>query len=85
CLIFCENCNTRYKLSNETGNVAPDLAVLRRRDLEGRFCFKLGHSATDNFVNPQHAYEDSVFSRAQKEESRLKMHQSAEDFIFKNR
>ncbi|KAJ8943000.1 hypothetical protein NQ318_008318 [Aromia moschata] len=25
------------KLSNETGNVAPDLATLRRRDLEGRY------------------------------------------------
>ncbi|KAJ8951222.1 hypothetical protein NQ318_010249 [Aromia moschata] len=24
------------KLSNETGNVAPDLATLRRQDLEGR-------------------------------------------------
>ncbi|KAJ8949351.1 hypothetical protein NQ318_012014 [Aromia moschata] len=26
-------------LSNETGNVAPDLATLRRRDMEGRFNF----------------------------------------------
>ncbi|KAJ8950094.1 hypothetical protein NQ318_017819 [Aromia moschata] len=28
--------HTVCKLSNETGNVAPDLATLRRRDLEGR-------------------------------------------------
>ncbi|KAJ8936284.1 hypothetical protein NQ318_004739 [Aromia moschata] len=53
------------KLSNETGNVAPDLATLRRRDLIGRFCFRLGHSATNTFAKLQHAYRDSVFSRAQ--------------------
>ncbi|KAJ8940167.1 hypothetical protein NQ318_019376 [Aromia moschata] len=29
--------NKVCKLSNETGNVAPDLATLRRRDLERRF------------------------------------------------
>ncbi|KAJ8952679.1 hypothetical protein NQ318_020994 [Aromia moschata] len=48
--------NEVYKLSNETGIVAPDLATLRRRDLEGRFCFRLGHSATDTFAKLQHAY-----------------------------
>ncbi|KAJ8960038.1 hypothetical protein NQ318_009475 [Aromia moschata] len=66
-----------YKLSNETGNVAPDLATLRRRDLKGRKCvlkmsdinfeqrcairFRPGHSATDTFAKLQHAYGDSVF------------------------
>ncbi|KAJ8932963.1 hypothetical protein NQ318_022964 [Aromia moschata] len=30
-----------------------------------RYCQRLGHSATDNFVKLQHAYGDSVFSRAQ--------------------
>ncbi|KAJ8944408.1 hypothetical protein NQ318_023181 [Aromia moschata] len=30
-----------------------------------RFCFRLGHSATDTFAKLQHAYEDSVFSKAQ--------------------
>ncbi|KAJ8948030.1 hypothetical protein NQ318_003363, partial [Aromia moschata] len=53
------------KLSNETGNIAPDLATLWRRDLEGRFCFRLGHSATDTFAKLQHAHGDSVFLRAQ--------------------
>ncbi|KAJ8943951.1 hypothetical protein NQ318_013531 [Aromia moschata] len=53
------------KLSNETGNVAPDLATLRRRDLKGRFCFRFGHSATDTFAKLQHAYRDSIFSRIQ--------------------
>ncbi|KAJ8935747.1 hypothetical protein NQ318_000573, partial [Aromia moschata] len=53
------------KLRNETGNVAPDLATLRRRNLQGPFCFRLGHSATDTFAKLQHAYGDSVFSRAQ--------------------
>ncbi|KAJ8952006.1 hypothetical protein NQ318_023446 [Aromia moschata] len=51
------------KLSNETGNVAPDLATLKR-ELEGRFCFRLGHSATDTFAKPQHAYGDSVFFKS---------------------
>ncbi|KAJ8947423.1 hypothetical protein NQ318_009629 [Aromia moschata] len=50
-----------YKLSNETANVAPDLATLWGRDLEGRF----GHSATDTFAKLQHTYGYSVFSRAQ--------------------
>ncbi|KAJ8958461.1 hypothetical protein NQ318_002250 [Aromia moschata] len=48
------------KLSNENGNVAPDLATLRRRDLEGQ----LGHSATDTFAKLhlfKHPYEASVF------------------------
>ncbi|KAJ8943060.1 hypothetical protein NQ318_015315 [Aromia moschata] len=43
---------------NETGNVAPELVTLRRRDLERR----LVHSATDTFAKLQHAYGDS-FSR----------------------
>ncbi|KAJ8948992.1 hypothetical protein NQ318_023016 [Aromia moschata] len=85
------------KLSNETGNVAPDLATLRRRNLEGRFCFRLGHSATNTFRKLQHAYGDGVFSRAQvfrgfkarhsqKEESRMNMnHCNRKAFIFKNR
>ncbi|KAJ8958901.1 hypothetical protein NQ318_019669 [Aromia moschata] len=72
------------RVSNETGNVAPDLATLRRRSLEGR----LGYSATDTFAQLQHAYGDSVFSRAQvflwfrhsqKEESRLKVNHAEED------
>ncbi|KAJ8960865.1 hypothetical protein NQ318_020164 [Aromia moschata] len=68
------------ELSNDTGIVAPDLATLRRRDFEGRdinfeqrcairFCFRLGHSATDTFPRLQHAYGNSVFSRAQWAES----------------
>ncbi|KAJ8955044.1 hypothetical protein NQ318_000476 [Aromia moschata] len=31
-----------------------------------RFCFRLGHSATDTFAKLQHVYEDNVFSRAQR-------------------
>ncbi|MBZ5796149.1 hypothetical protein K8353_39195 [Burkholderia contaminans] len=30
-----------------------------------RFCFRLGHSATDTFAKLQHAYGHSVFSRTQ--------------------
>ncbi|KAJ8949536.1 hypothetical protein NQ318_005098 [Aromia moschata] len=30
-----------------------------------RFCFRLGHSATDTFARRQHSYGDSVFSSAQ--------------------
>ncbi|KAJ8955820.1 hypothetical protein NQ318_005363 [Aromia moschata] len=52
------------KLSNETGNAAPDLSILWRRDLEGQFCFRVGHSATDTFAKLQHAYGNSVFLRA---------------------
>ena len=30
-----------------------------------RFCFKLGHSATETFQKLQQAYEESLLSRAQ--------------------
>ena len=52
-----------------------------------RFCFKLGHSATETLAKLQQAYGDCVLSRAQvfsslrhfqKEESRLKMNLEAE-------
>ncbi|KAJ8962581.1 hypothetical protein NQ318_000974 [Aromia moschata] len=41
------------KLSNETGNVAPDLATLRTRDLDGRSNNRLKYAATGipNFDN----------------------------------
>ncbi|KAJ8954946.1 hypothetical protein NQ318_000376, partial [Aromia moschata] len=34
-ILACTDTYEVCKLSNETGNVAPDLATLRRRDLEG--------------------------------------------------
>ncbi|GFV25623.1 HTH_48 domain-containing protein [Trichonephila clavipes] len=30
-----------------------------------KFCFRLGHKATETFAKPQQAYGDSVLSRAQ--------------------
>ncbi|KAJ8937043.1 hypothetical protein NQ318_021113, partial [Aromia moschata] len=54
CYVLYEVC----KLSNATGNVAPDLATLRRRDLEGRFFGGLRHSQSkESRLQMNHAGE----------------------------
>ncbi|GFW57709.1 putative transposase [Trichonephila clavipes] len=39
-----------------------------------KFCFRLGHNATETFEKLQQAYGDSVLSRAQKLKNHLKGH-----------
>ncbi|KAJ8955032.1 hypothetical protein NQ318_000464 [Aromia moschata] len=81
------------KLSNETGNVAPGLAILRRRGLEGRNSVLLGLASDldtaqrillQNFNTPTETvfFQEPRFfgglRYSQKEESRLMMNHAAE-------